>query len=103
MQFEFQRKARRQAAFTTRIIRTDQFAGLICNTKIQGLPGRIKQIDGQVLKEKGELLSLTATEAMTLYGDPPEPLLGAGIAENIDDPAAREKWSGVTASMRAAG
>jgi membrane-bound serine protease (ClpP class) len=35
------------------------------------------------LKRKGELLSLTASEAMKTYGDPPRPLLGAGIAENL--------------------
>jgi membrane-bound serine protease (ClpP class) len=43
------------------------------------------KIGDKVIKEKGELLSLTAQEAMEVYGDPPQPLLGAGIAENIDD------------------
>lgn len=43
------------------------------------------RIDGQVLKEKGGLLSLTATEAMKAYGKPPQPLLGAGIARDMDD------------------
>ena len=43
------------------------------------------KIDGQVLKGKGELLSLTATEAMKTYGKPPRPLLGSGIAPTIDD------------------
>ena len=43
------------------------------------------KIDGQVLKEKGELLSLTASEASKLYGQPPQPLLAAGIAKSIDD------------------
>ncbi len=42
------------------------------------------KIDGQILKEKGKLLSLTATEAGKSYGTPPQPLLSAGIAENID-------------------
>jgi len=42
------------------------------------------KIDGQVLKPKGELLSLTAPEAMKTYGTPAHPLLGAGIAVNID-------------------
>lgn len=42
-------------------------------------------IDGRTLKAPGELLSLTATEAMKRYGNPPEPLLGAGIAKNIED------------------
>ncbi len=42
------------------------------------------KIDDKVLKGKGELLSLTATEAGKVYGNPPQPLLSAGIAENID-------------------
>lgn len=42
------------------------------------------KIDGHVIKEKGELLSLTAQEAVKTYGDPPQPLLGAGIAEDLD-------------------
>lgn len=41
------------------------------------------KIDGKVLKEKGELLSLTAAEAVATYGDPPQPLLGSGIADDI--------------------
>jgi membrane-bound serine protease (ClpP class) len=43
------------------------------------------KIGDKIIKEKGELLSLTAQEAMELYGDPPQPLLGTGIAENMDD------------------
>lgn len=42
------------------------------------------KIGDEVIKEKGELLSLTAQEAVKLHGDPPQPLLGAGIEENID-------------------
>ena len=42
------------------------------------------KVDGQVLKGKGELLSLTATEAMKTYGKPPRPLLGGGIARDVD-------------------
>jgi membrane-bound serine protease (ClpP class) len=42
------------------------------------------KIGDEVIKPKGELLSLTATEAMKLYGDPPQPLLGSGISENIN-------------------
>ena len=41
------------------------------------------KIGDEVIKPKGELLSLTALEAVKLYGDPPQPLLGAGIAENM--------------------
>lgn len=42
------------------------------------------KVGGQVIKPKGELLSLTATEANQTYGDPPRSLLGAGIAKDID-------------------
>ncbi|MGL4398973.1 MAG: NfeD family protein, partial [Luteolibacter sp.] len=42
------------------------------------------KIGDQVIKEKGELLSLTAQEAVKIYGDPPLPLLGTGIAEDLD-------------------
>lgn len=41
------------------------------------------KIGDEVIKQKGELLSLTAQEAVKTYGDPPQPLLGAGIAENL--------------------
>lgn len=43
------------------------------------------KIGDEVIKGKGELLSLTAGEAMKLYGDPPKPLLGAGIAASVDE------------------
>lgn len=37
-----------------------------------------------VIKEKdGPLLTVTADEAMAQYGDPPRPMLGAGIAEGL--------------------
>ncbi len=42
------------------------------------------KIDDTVLKAKGELLSLTASEASKTYGDPAKPLLAAGIAQDID-------------------
>lgn len=48
-------------------------------------PGKELKIGDKVIKEKGELLSLTATEAMKSYGDPARPLLGAGIAKTLDD------------------
>lgn len=41
------------------------------------------KIGDKVLKPKGELLSLTATEALEQYGDPPLALLGAGKAADI--------------------
>ncbi|HSI08786.1 MAG: nodulation protein NfeD [Rariglobus sp.] len=43
------------------------------------------KIGEEVLKPKGELLSLTATEASKTYGQPPQPLLAAGIAKTVDD------------------
>lgn len=43
------------------------------------------KIGDTILKPGGELLSLTAKEAMAQYGDPPEPLLGTGIAANLTD------------------
>ncbi len=42
------------------------------------------KIGDTVIKPKGELLSRTATEAAKTYGEPPEPLLAAGIANDID-------------------
>jgi len=43
------------------------------------------EVDGKVIKGKGELLSLTATEASQTYGDPPQPLLAAGMAQDLND------------------
>jgi membrane-bound serine protease (ClpP class) len=43
------------------------------------------KIGDTVIKAKGELLSRTASEAMKPFGDPPQPLLGAGIARDLDD------------------
>lgn len=42
------------------------------------------KIGETVIKPKGELLALTAAEAVKTYGDPPLPLLGAGIADSLD-------------------
>ncbi|MEY5020207.1 MAG: hypothetical protein RLZ22_1295 [Verrucomicrobiota bacterium] len=42
------------------------------------------KIGDSIIKKKGELLSLTAQEAMKTYGEPPMPLLGAGISKDID-------------------
>ncbi len=42
------------------------------------------KIGEEVIKPAGELLTLTAEEAMQPYGDPPEPLLGAGIYESVE-------------------
>ncbi len=43
------------------------------------------KIGDTVIKAKGELLSLTAREALKQFGEPPQPLLGAGVAKDIDD------------------
>lgn len=42
------------------------------------------KIGEDIIKPEGELLTLTATEAMKEYGDPAEALLGAGISPDID-------------------
>lgn len=42
------------------------------------------KIDDKVLKKPGALLSLTDQEAMARYGNPPQPLLGAGVAQDLD-------------------
>lgn len=44
----------------------------------------VLEVEGEVLKPEGELLSLTASEAAKTYGDPAMPLLAAGIAEDVD-------------------
>ncbi|MFZ9745500.1 MAG: NfeD family protein [Opitutaceae bacterium] len=43
------------------------------------------KVEDKVLKGKGELLSLTAKEAAETHGNPPQPLLAAGIATDVDD------------------
>ena len=43
------------------------------------------KIDGQVLNNKGEILTLTDTEAAKEYGKPPKPLLSSGTVGSIDD------------------
>jgi membrane-bound serine protease (ClpP class) len=43
------------------------------------------KIGDVVIKDKGELLSLTASEAAKKYGEPPKTLLSAGTANDIDD------------------
>lgn len=42
------------------------------------------EIDEEVIKPAGELLTLTASEAIKPYGEPPQPLLGKAIYESID-------------------
>ena len=42
------------------------------------------KIGDEVIKPKGELLNLTASESVKEYGDPAQPLLAAGIEPNLD-------------------
>lgn len=42
------------------------------------------KIDGEVLNEKGQILTLTDQEAQKKYGHPPKPLLSQGTYENLD-------------------
>ena len=43
------------------------------------------KIDGKVLNEKGQILTLTDQEARQEYGEPPKPLLSSGTVESFDD------------------
>jgi len=52
------------------------------------------KIDDKVIKAKGELLSLTASEANTSYGEPPQALLAAGIARDIPSLLAKKFGAG---------
>ena len=54
------------------------------------------KIDDKVLKESGELLSLTASEAVELYGDPPRPLLADGIAGSLEEMLEQRYGEGTT-------
>ncbi|MEO5958705.1 MAG: NfeD family protein [Opitutaceae bacterium] len=56
------------------------------------------KIEGEVLKPKGELLTLTASEAAKNYGDPARPLLSAGTAKDIADLIA-QRFPGASPSL----
>lgn len=43
------------------------------------------KVGDQIIKPKGELLNITAVEANKHYGTPPAPLLGTGIANNLNE------------------
>lgn len=47
-------------------------------------PDFVLEIDGELLADEGELLSLTADQSARLYGDPPTPLLSDGTASDLD-------------------
>lgn len=53
------------------------------------------KIGDKVIKDKGELLTLTANEAVAEYGDPKQPLLAAGIVDNVDELLANQ-YKGAT-------
>lgn len=42
------------------------------------------KVGGELIKPAGELLTLTASEAMQAYGDPAQPLLGSGIYDSME-------------------
>ena len=50
---------------------------------IEGEP--LKAADGSLIKSPGELLTLTGEEAVKKYGTPPQPLLGIGVFQSIED------------------
>lgn len=52
------------------------------------------KIDGVLLNEKGDILTLTDTEASKLYGDPKKPLLSLGTVENMDTLLAKLGYAG---------
>lgn len=51
-------------------------------------------IDGQVINRKGDILTLTDTEASKSYGEPPRPLLSAGTVETRDALLAQLGYAG---------
>ena len=50
---------------------------------IEGEP--LKAADGSLIKSPGELLTLTGEEAVKKYGTPPQPLLGIGVFQSLED------------------
>lgn len=58
------------------------------------------KIGDKVLKSKGELLSLTASEACATYGTPPQPLLGSGQARSIDQLLVQKYGSATTFEVK---
>jgi membrane-bound serine protease (ClpP class) len=58
------------------------------------------KIGDKTIKPAGGLLSLDAVEAMKTYGVPPQPLLAAGVAKDIDDLLAKKFGAGGWAITR---
>ena len=53
-------------------------------------------IDGEEISPKGKLLTVTADEAVKLYGTPAKPLLSAGTVNSLDDLLAKIDLTGAT-------
>ncbi len=53
---------------------------------VEAMIDKNKQLekDGEILNEKGEILTLTNLQAEKKYGDPPKPLLSSGTVANLD-------------------
>ena len=47
--------------------------------------------DGSRIQKEGELLTLTGEEACKRYGDPPQPLLGIGVYQSVEE-LLDERW-----------
>jgi len=56
---------------------------------IEGEP--LLAADGSLIKNPGELLTLTGEEAVKTYGNPPQPLLGIGIFKDIEE-LLEQRW-----------
>ena len=56
---------------------------------IEGEP--LRAADGSLIKKAGELLTLTGEEAVKTYGTPPQPLLGIGVFQSIED-LLNQRW-----------
>ncbi len=58
------------------------------------------KIGDEIIKPKGELLSLTAQEALKPYGTPPQALLGSGIEDSLDALLRKTGAPGATEVLR---
>jgi membrane-bound serine protease (ClpP class) len=63
---------------------TDQYAHRSDVIRAMMDPDFELKIGDDVISPEGELLNLTAKRAHEMYGDPPVPLLGSGIVEDMD-------------------
>jgi membrane-bound serine protease (ClpP class) len=52
------------------------------------------KMDGEVLNQEGNILTLTDRQAAKEYGDPPKPLLSLGTVESLDDLLATLGYAG---------